>query len=91
MARGKLVTLFARQRARSERHDAAAKLPRIPLHGLRHTHASLALQAGVHPKLVSDPLGHYSAAVTLDTYSESIPALQETAATLVASLVETAR
>jgi integrase len=70
-----------------ERHVAAAGLRGIPLHGLRHTHATLALQAGVHPKVVSDRLGHYSAAFTLDTYSESIPALQESAASTVAALV----
>jgi integrase len=49
-----------------ERHVAAAGLRRIPLHGLRHTHATVALQAGVHPKVVSDRLGHSSAAFTLD-------------------------
>lgn len=70
-----------------ERHVASAGLRRIPLHGLRHTHATLALQAGVHPKVVSDRLGHYSAAFTLDTYSDSIPALQEEAAAAVAALV----
>lgn len=70
-----------------ERHGAAAGLPKIPLHGLRHTHATLALQAGIHPKVVSDRLGHYSAAFTLDTYSEAIPALQESAAETVAALV----
>jgi integrase len=70
-----------------ERHVAAAGLRRMPLHGLRHTHATLALQAGVHPKVVSDRLGHYSAAFTLDVYSESIPALQESAASLVAAVV----
>jgi len=73
-----------------KRHAAAAGLPRIPLHGLRHTHATLALQAGVHPKVVADRLGHYSAAFTLDVYSESIPALQESAASLVAALVRDA-
>jgi integrase len=70
-----------------ERHAEAAGLPKIPLHGLRHTHATLALQAGIHPKVVSDRLGHYSAAFTLDTYSEAIPALQESAAETVAALV----
>jgi integrase len=70
-----------------ERHVAAVGLRRIPLHGLRHTHATLALQAGVHPKVVSDRLGHYSAAFTLDAYSDSIPALQERAADVVAALV----
>lgn len=69
------------------RHTATAGLPRIPLHGLRHTHATIALQAGIHPKVVSDRLGHFSAAFTLDTYSEAIPALQESAAGLVAALV----
>lgn len=70
-----------------KRHAAAAELPQIPLHGLRHTHATIALEAGVHPKVVSDRLGHYSAAFTLDTYSEAIPALQESAAATVAALV----
>ena len=73
------------------RHVVATGLPRIPLHGLRHTHATLALEAGVHPKVVSDRLGRYSAAFTLDVYSESIPALQESAAALVAALVRDAR
>jgi integrase len=72
------------------RHVAAAGLRRIPLHGLRHTHATLALRAGVHPKVVSDRLGHYSAAFTLDTYSDSIPALQEGAAAAVAALIHQA-
>jgi hypothetical protein len=54
---------------------------------MRHTHATLALAAGVHPKVVSERLGHASVAFTLDTYSHAIPAMQETAADLVASLV----
>jgi integrase len=69
------------------RNVAAAKLPRIRFHDLRHTHATLALAAGVHPKVVSERLGHASVAFTLDTYSHAIPAMQETAASLVASLV----
>lgn len=69
------------------RHSKAAGLPRIRFHDLRHTHATLALSAGVHPKVVSERLGHASVTITLDTYSHAIPALQETAATLVASLV----
>jgi integrase len=69
------------------RHTKAAKLPRIRFHDLRHTHATLALAAGVHPKVVSERLGHASVTITLDTYSHAIPALQETAASLVAALV----
>jgi integrase len=69
------------------RHVKHAKLPRIRFHDLRHTHATLALAAGVHPKVVSERLGHASITITLDTYSHAIPAMQETAASLVASLV----
>ena len=38
-------------------------------HDLRHSFAVNALQAGDNPKLVSEQLGHYSAAFTLDTYA----------------------
>ena len=38
------------------------------------------LQAGIHPKVVSERLGHASVAFTLDTYSHVVPGLQETAA-----------
>ena len=64
-----------------------AGLPLIRLHDLRHTHASLALHAGVHVKVVSERLGHASVAITLDTYSHAIPALHEEAADTVAALV----
>jgi integrase len=63
-----------------------AGLPTIRLHDLRHTYATLALQAGVHPKVVSERLGHASVSITLDTYSHAIPAMEETAASLVAAL-----
>ena len=66
---------------------SAAGLVRIRLHDLRHTHATLALQAGVHPKVVSDRLGHGDVALTLNTYSHAIPALQESAAETVAALI----
>ncbi|HEY5179293.1 MAG TPA: site-specific integrase, partial [Dermatophilaceae bacterium] len=62
-------------------------LPPIRLHDLRHTHATLALQAGIHPKVVSERLGHATIAITLDTYSHAIPAMQEEAAALIAGLV----
>ncbi len=42
-------------------------LPQIRLHDLRHTHATLALQAGIHPKVVSERLGHATVSITLDT------------------------
>jgi integrase len=64
-----------------------AMLPTIRLHDLRHTHATLALQAGVHPKVVSERLGHATISITLDTYSHAILAMQEEAAALIAGLV----
>jgi integrase len=70
------------------RHMAEAGLPRIRLHDLRHTHATLALQAGVHPKVVQERLGHATISITLDVYSHAIPAMQEEAATRVAALLE---
>jgi integrase len=70
-----------------DRHVRQASLPGIRFHDLRHTHATLALQAGVHPKVVSERLGHADIALTLNVYSHAIPSLRETAAALVASLV----
>ena len=72
-----------------DRAIAAAKLPRIRLHDLRHTHATLALHAGINPKVVSERLGHATVSITLDTYSHAIPALQEEAAERIAGLVHT--
>ena len=55
-------------------------LPHIRFHDLRHTHATLMLKQGVHPKIVSERLGHSSINITLDTYSHVLPGLQEAAA-----------
>ena len=52
----------------------------IRLHDARHTHASLMLKQGVHPKIVQERLGHSTIAITLDTYSHVTPGLQEAAA-----------
>jgi integrase len=71
-----------------ERHARQAGLLAIRLHDLRHTHATLALQAGVHPKVVSERLGHLGVGITLDTYSHAIPAMQEDAAAKVAALLD---
>lgn len=63
------------------------KLPRIRLHDLRHSHATLALEAGVHPKVVQERLGHANIGITLATYSHVTPAMQADAAERVASLI----
>jgi integrase len=52
----------------------------LRLHDMRHTHATLMLQQGVHPKVVSERLGHANIQMTLDTYSHVLPGLQEAAA-----------
>jgi integrase len=70
-----------------DKHVKDAGLPRIRLHDLRHTHATLALAAGVHPKVVSERLGHATVAFTLDVYSHAVPALQEEAADRIAALI----
>jgi integrase len=64
-----------------------AELPRIRLHDLRHSHATLALKAGVHPRVVQERLGHANVGVTLDTYSHVSMPMQAEAASLVASLI----
>ena len=50
------------------------------LHDARHAHATLMLRQGVHPKIVSERLGHARIGITLDTYSHVTPGLQEAAA-----------
>jgi integrase len=62
---------------------AATKLPSIRFHDLRHSHATLMLRANVHPKIVSERLGHSKVAITLDTYSHVIPGMQEEAAAAI--------
>ena len=52
----------------------------IRLHDARHTHASLMLKQGIHPKIVQERLGHSSIQITLDTYSHVAPGLQQAAA-----------
>jgi integrase len=75
---------FSREFDRAvERHG----LQRIRLHDLRHTWATLALEAGVHVKVVSERLGHSSSVITLDTYSHVSAAMASDAAEQVASLI----
>ena len=55
-------------------------LKAIRLHDARHTHASLMLKQGIHPKVVQERLGHSGIQVTLDSYSHVAPGLQQAAA-----------
>jgi hypothetical protein len=54
---------------------------------LRHTAATLALAAGVSPKIISEQLGHASVAFTLDVYSHVLPHMQDAAAEKVETLL----
>ena len=65
---------------------AKAKLPRVRFHDLRHTAASLLLDQGIHPKIVSEMLGHSAVAITLDLYSHVTPSMQAQAADALDSL-----
>jgi integrase len=65
-----------------------AELPTThTLYTLRHTYATLSLAAGVHPKVVSEALGHSSVAFTMDTYAHVLPSMQEAAAEKIAKLL----
>lgn len=61
-------------------------VPKIRLHDTRHTMATLALEAGVHPKVVQEQLGHSAIAVTLDTYSHVPQAVRRDSADKIAGL-----
>ncbi len=60
----------------------------IRLHDARHTHASLMLKQGIHPKIVQERLGHASIQITLDTYSHVTPGLQQAAANRFDDIVQ---
>jgi integrase len=69
------------------RRVKAAKVPRIRFHDLRHTHAVIGLQCGVHPKVMQERLGHSSISVTLDIYSHVAPGMQEDAAAKIGTAI----
>jgi integrase len=54
-------------------------LPVLRLHDLRHAYATRLLEASVHPKIVSEALGHSSVSFTMDTYQHLMPTMQDAA------------
>jgi integrase len=64
-----------------------AGLPVIRFHDLRHTAATLMLGRGIHPKIVSEMLGHATVAITLDLYSHVTPTMQRQAAQVLDDLL----
>lgn len=70
------------------RLSARLELPHIRLHDLRHTYATLALGAGIHPKIVQERLGHSKISVTMDTYSHVDIDMQADAAAKISRLIQ---
>jgi integrase len=70
-----------------DRTVAKLQVPRIRLHDLRHTHATLGLAAGIPAKIMSERLGHSTVAFTQDVYMHSIPGLEMDAANQIAELI----
>jgi integrase len=67
-----------------------AKLPVVRFHDLRHTHATQLLREGIHPKVVSERLGHSTVGITLDVYSHVLPDMQEEAARRIDMMLKAA-
>jgi integrase len=76
---------------RFQRAVRAANVPRIRFHDLRHTHATLAIRAGVSPKVIAERLGHHAPEFTMHQYAHVMPGMQAEAAARIADLVLTPR
>ena len=59
------------------------EITRVTFHELRHSHATQLLEAGIHPKVVQERLGHSTIATTMDLYSHVTATMQENAAACV--------
>jgi integrase len=62
-------------------------LPELRLHGLRHTSATLALAAGIHPRVEADRLGHSTVQLTLELYSHAVESVGMDAAAKMGTLI----
>lgn len=62
-------------------------MPRVRIHDLRHTFATLALRGGIHPVIVQHQLGHSSVSITLETYSHVLPSVAQAAAAQLDALL----
>jgi integrase len=72
------------------RFVAKLDISRITFHGLRHSHASHLLRAGVHPKVTQERLGHSTISTTMDLYSHVLEGMQEDAASRIDTALRTA-
>ena len=71
--------------------QAGSGLPGLHLHGLRHSWATAALEAGENLRAVADHLGHSDTAVTDSTYTRTVRRVQDAAALRVAALISSTR
>ena len=62
-------------------------LERLTLHGLRHTWATLALERGIHPRVVQERFGHSTISITLGMYNHVGPTLHDDAAEAIGTLL----
>lgn len=72
-------SVYSRQVINISRMCKSVGIETRSFHALRHTHATVLLAAGVHPKIVQERLGHAKISTTLDTYSHLIPGMQQVA------------
>jgi len=72
-------SIYSRQAINIPRMCRSVGIKPRSFHALRHTHATMLLAAGVHPKIVQERLGHAKISTTLDTYSHLIPGIQQVA------------
>lgn len=83
--KGRVYGMF-RLRAALARVLAAAGLPTMRLHDLRHSTASVLLESGVPARVVADLLGHSTVAVTLAIYSHVTPRMVDNAVAVLGAL-----
>jgi integrase len=81
------VDFKAATRRRFGKLTASAEVVKIRPYDLRHSCASLLLAGGVHPKVVSERLGHSTITLTMDTYSHVLPTMQEDATVMLGRLL----
>ena len=68
--------------------DESKKLPDIPLHGLRHTSATLLISQNIDVKTVSNRLGHAQTSTTMNIYAHSLKKMDEKAADTLEQLIQ---
>ena len=66
--------------------EESKKLPDIPLHGLRHTSATLLISQNIDVRTVSSRLGHAQTSTTMNIYAHSLKKMDEVAADTLENL-----